>query len=154
LQASRKENQIRMKLMLIQIISIILLGMILNSCSIKKGVGEFKDNSINILSVDSLKFLNYFTCEFEAKNDKTGFLLIKKSETDLTSNELLMLKKIYFSDLCDVIEFQPNDSEITYRGHATMSGIYENGELLIDLSNDIEKRYYQPCYGIVIERKK
>lgn len=137
-----------MKFKSILILSFILLGIIINSCSVSKAIPH---NSIDILNVDSIKYTNYYTCEFKTKTNKSGYILINKSDTSLTSNELLMLNDIKFSDLCDVIEFQPNNIDITYRGHATEGAIYEDGELLIDLSNDVKKRYYQLCYGVILE---
>jgi hypothetical protein len=142
-----------MKLKLIKILSIIIIGLIVNSCSVKRDMGKVEDSTIKILNVDSLKFVNYYTCEFKSKSNTEGYLLIKKSKINLTSFDLLISENIRFDSLCDVIEFQPNNSEITFRGHATINGIYEDGELIIDLSDDIEKRYYQLCYGNQIERK-
>lgn len=125
-----------MKLKSFQLLAITILSLVINSCSVSKAVNY---KSIDILNVDSLKYKNYYTCEFKTKIKKSGYILINKSQTSLTSNDLLLFNDLKFNDLCDVIKFQPNNLDITYRGHATEGEIYEDGELLIDLSNDIKK---------------
>ena len=125
--SERKNNHSKMKLNLVSILSIVTIGLIANSCSVKKDMVEVEVDTIKVLNVDSLKFVNYYTCEFKSKSNIEGYLLIKRSKTNLTSFDPLISDKIRFANLCDVIEFQPNNSEITFRGHATINGIYENG---------------------------
>ena len=135
-----------MKQKIIQITTITILVIITNSCIVRETVNKSRSDTINILSVDSLKFINYYNCEFKSKSNISGYLLIEKSKTDLTSSNILISEKFRFNDLCDVIEFQSNNSDITYRGNSVKNRIYENDELLIDLSNDIDKRYYELCF--------
>ncbi len=142
-----------MKWKLIQILSIFILGLIIKSCTVKKNIWKLEDHTINILDVDSLRFIHYYTCEFESTKNLKGYILVKKLTTKLKSIDKLILEKIYFDELCNVIEFRPNHSEITLRGQIDMTDIYEDGELIIDLSKDREKKYYQLCYKNPNERE-
>ena len=134
-----------MKLMLFQTLSIIAFGLIINSCTVTKSVEDEEGHALKILNVDSLKFIHYYTCEFKSNENLEGYILLDKSNTKLTLLDQLILDKIDVKDLCDVNQFKPNNMDLTIRGEATMGGIYEDGILVIDLSNEIEKRYYQLC---------
>ena len=105
------------------------------------------DESIRIVGVDSLKFDHYNVYTFEFKSGKKGKILQEKSSIQNTKIKKLLSQKIYSNfELCDVIEFKfDGEDGITLRGHGAESGIYEEGKLIIDLSNDAKIRYYKTC---------
>ncbi len=116
------------------------------SCRSNNKINKSKSRPIQITGVDSLKFKNYYVLDFLANNNEKGKILITKNNQKPFSLERTFLKKRYHKyDLCDVIEFLPDDSDIFFRGHSILGEIYENGELLIDFSNDAEERYYRFC---------
>lgn len=131
---------------------ILIFGFGLYSCISNKVMWVYEENIVKIISIDSLKFVNYYVVKFETKKELRGQLLIDKGNTNQNSIDLLKSKKLYFDELCDVNEFKFNNG-ITYRGHATNGKIYENEKLIIDLRNELANRYYQFCHINLNKRK-
>lgn len=134
-----------MKFNLILILLTVSIWLSFDSCTTNQNSNESLNNTIIIVNIDTMKFINYYTCEFKSNNNLKGYLLIKRIKNKQMSIDRIISKKIHVDDLCDVVEFQLDDSEITFRGHATNSKIYNDGKLVIDLSEELEQKYYRIC---------
>lgn len=140
----------KMKINSTIILILILTGLI--SCRSNFGSKKLEDRPIEILKVDSMKFENYYVLEFQSDFEKGKILVKKNDKKGLPLEKTFVNKRFHKYDLCDVIEFLPDNSDIFLRGHSISYGrVYENGELIIDFSNDAEERYYRFCQEDLIK---